>query len=106
MKIQNNFLKNLGKAVLVGSVIFITSCGSDDAQDAIDSVACENQTLASRLAVETAVTSYEATPNPTTCVVLREAIESYRGFDCIPENAFSTEYDALPTDCADAGSGN
>ncbi|WP_378172841.1 hypothetical protein [Aquimarina sp. SS2-1] len=106
MKIKNNFLKNVGKAVLIGSVIFITSCGSDDAQDAIDSVACENETLASRLAVETAITAYNAAPDQATCVSLRELIEAYREFDCIPENAFSTEYDALPTDCADAGSGN
>ncbi|WP_299220753.1 hypothetical protein [uncultured Aquimarina sp.] len=103
MKYQNNFLKNLGKATLVASVLFITSCGSDDAQDLIDDVACENQTLASKLSVETAITSYDATENQTTCVILREAIETYRGFECIPDNAFAAEYDALPTDCADAG---
>ncbi|WP_298541120.1 hypothetical protein [uncultured Aquimarina sp.] len=106
MKIQNNFLKNLGKATLVASVLFMTSCGSDDAQDLIDDVACENQTLASKLAVETAITAYDAAPSQTTCVSLRELIEAYRDFDCISDSAFSAEYDALPTDCADAGSGN
>ncbi|WP_159092349.1 hypothetical protein [Aquimarina sp. Aq107] len=30
MKTQNNFLKNLSKVVLVLSVLFISSCGSDD----------------------------------------------------------------------------
>ncbi|WP_299251386.1 hypothetical protein [uncultured Aquimarina sp.] len=30
MKTRNNFLKNLSKVVLVLSVLFITSCGSDD----------------------------------------------------------------------------
>ncbi|WP_299251444.1 hypothetical protein [uncultured Aquimarina sp.] len=103
MKNQNNFLRNLGKVALVASVLFVTSCGSDDAQDLVNDVACENQTLASKLAVETAITSYNATENQTTCVILREAIETYRGFECIADDVFSTEYDALPTDCADAG---
>jgi len=30
MKTQNNFLKNLGKVAVILSVLFITSCGSDD----------------------------------------------------------------------------
>ncbi|WP_298315336.1 hypothetical protein [uncultured Aquimarina sp.] len=106
MKNQNNFFKNLGKAALVASVLFITSCGSDDAQDLIDDVACENQTLASKLNVEAAITAYNANQNQGTCESLRQLIEVYRDFDCIADDVFATEYDALPADCADAGAGN
>ncbi len=103
MKNQTFFFKNIRKSTLVAFVLFISSCGSDDAQDLIDDVACENQTLASKLNVEAAITSYNTIENQTTCIALRVAIETYRSFDCIPNNAFATEYDALPVDCADAG---
>lgn len=103
MKFKNNLLGELCKVMLVLSVSFMSSCGSDDAQDLIDDVACENQTLASRLNVETAIDTYNTTPNSTTCTMLRELIEVYRDFECIPDNAFAAEYDALPDDCADAG---
>ena len=36
MKIQNKFLKNLGKVVVILSVLFITSCGSDDDGAVVD----------------------------------------------------------------------
>ncbi|MHA7059017.1 hypothetical protein ACWGOQ_0017460 [Aquimarina sp. M1] len=103
MRRPNNFLKHLGKAALVVSVLFISSCGSDDAQDAIDSVACENQTLASRLNVEAAITAYNSNQNQGTCESLRQLIEVYRDFECIADDVFAREYNALPGDCADAG---
>ncbi|MDH7448223.1 hypothetical protein [Aquimarina sp. 2201CG14-23] len=103
MKIKNNLLKNLGKVTLVLSVMLISSCGDDDAQDLLNDVACENQTTASRLSVEGAIIAYDANQNQATCESLRQLIEAYRDFECIPDDVFAAEYDALPADCADAG---
>jgi len=81
----------------------LTSCGSDDVVDLFDDTLCETQSAGARLNVDAAITAYEAAQSVTTCTNLKNAINLLREFECVADDAFATEFDALPDDCSSIG---
>ncbi len=90
------------KIVLIaafGIAMGLTSCVKDDVEDLITDVNCQGEAAIAESTVKIAIDAYDEVQTNGTCNTLKSAIEDYRAFSCVADDAYSTEYTALG-DCS------